>query len=214
MVWLPAFEIFNVLCIWLCIGGATDAVRKSALKVDSGRKIPCHTGESTPCQYCTWLFSLTLYWLSHTAHVKSFFFFFSLWFGNSWPWSVVGRLNLVIGGIYTHIHLWERKLQTCGLCVLLVHLTWQTKCDEPDVLRCRASEYIYILFMFQVKINEGINFTLSECHFISVAGVRCKTCRFVHFECRGGTALQVHQVICFAWICRETGRWFPDILSS
>ena len=30
----------------LHMGGCTDTVRESALKVDSGRKIPCHTGES------------------------------------------------------------------------------------------------------------------------------------------------------------------------
>ena len=28
-----------------CTLGCTDTVRESALKVDSGRKIPCHTGE-------------------------------------------------------------------------------------------------------------------------------------------------------------------------
>ena len=30
-----------------CTRGCTDTVRESALKVDSGRKIPCRTGEST-----------------------------------------------------------------------------------------------------------------------------------------------------------------------
>ena len=29
-----------------CAGGCTDTVRESALKADSGRKIPCRTGES------------------------------------------------------------------------------------------------------------------------------------------------------------------------
>ena len=29
--------------------GCTDTVRESALKVDSGRKIPCHIGDSNPC---------------------------------------------------------------------------------------------------------------------------------------------------------------------
>ena len=32
-----------------CTRGCTDTVRESALKVDSGRKIPCHTGESHLC---------------------------------------------------------------------------------------------------------------------------------------------------------------------
>ena len=43
------YRIFNVRtdvdasdCTW----GCTDIIRESALKVDSGRKIPCHTGES------------------------------------------------------------------------------------------------------------------------------------------------------------------------
>ena len=191
--------------------------KKVHWKLTLGEKSLVTPGESTPCQYCTWLFSLTLYWLSLTAPVKSFVFFYSLRFGNSCPWSVVDRLTLVIGGIYTRIHLWERKIQTCGLCLLLVHLTWPTKCDEPDVLRCRASEYIYIyihIYPSCFKSMKELISCLSECHFVSVAGVRCKACRFVHFECRGGTALQVHQVMRFAWICRETGRWFPAILSS
>ena len=36
-------------------GGCTDTVRDSALEVDSGRKIPCCTEESNPCQYCAGL---------------------------------------------------------------------------------------------------------------------------------------------------------------
>ena len=32
----------------------------SALDVESGRKIPCHTGDSNPHQYCTWLFGKML----------------------------------------------------------------------------------------------------------------------------------------------------------
>ena len=38
--------------------GCTDTVRESALKVDSGRKIPCCTGDWNPCQYCTLFFQL------------------------------------------------------------------------------------------------------------------------------------------------------------
>ena len=41
-------------------GGCSDTVRKSALEVDSGRKIPCRTGGSNPCQYSAWIFSGTL----------------------------------------------------------------------------------------------------------------------------------------------------------
>ena len=47
-------------------GGCTDTVRESALKVDSGRKIPCRTGDSNPRQYCAWLFSQTLYQLRYS----------------------------------------------------------------------------------------------------------------------------------------------------
>ena len=46
-------------------GGCTDTVRESALKVDSGRKNRCHTGDSNPRQYCACLFSRTLYPLSY-----------------------------------------------------------------------------------------------------------------------------------------------------
>ena len=42
-------------------GGCTE----SALRADSGRKIPCHARDSNPRQYCAWwLFSRTLYPLS------------------------------------------------------------------------------------------------------------------------------------------------------
>ena len=46
--------------------GCTDTVRESTLKADSGRKrkkIPCHTGDSNPRQYCGWLLSRTLYYV-------------------------------------------------------------------------------------------------------------------------------------------------------
>ena len=45
-------------------GGCTDTVRESALEVD-WRKIPCRTGDSNLRQYCAWVFSRTLYPLSH-----------------------------------------------------------------------------------------------------------------------------------------------------
>ena len=51
--------------------GACDCTRglyghriQSALEVDSGRKIACHTGDSSPRSYCAWFFSGTLYQLS------------------------------------------------------------------------------------------------------------------------------------------------------
>ena len=37
--------------------GNTSAVRQSALKMDSGRKVPCHTRESNWRQPCAWPFS-------------------------------------------------------------------------------------------------------------------------------------------------------------
>ena len=43
------YRIFNVCTdvnVWDCTRGCTDTVKESALKVDSGRKIPCPTGES------------------------------------------------------------------------------------------------------------------------------------------------------------------------
>ena len=39
-------------------GGCTDSVTESALEVDSGRKIPCRTGDSSPRQCCAWLFTV------------------------------------------------------------------------------------------------------------------------------------------------------------
>ena len=46
-------------------GGCSDTERESALDVDSGRKMLCCAGDSTPFQYCTWLFSQTLYQWSY-----------------------------------------------------------------------------------------------------------------------------------------------------
>ena len=36
--------------------GNTSAIRQSALKMDSGRKVPCHTRESDWRQHCAWPF--------------------------------------------------------------------------------------------------------------------------------------------------------------
>ena len=60
-------------------GSFTDTVRV-LLEADSGRKIPCRTGDSNPRQYCAWLLSRTLYQLS-CFHLCSF----SLMHGNSVP---------------------------------------------------------------------------------------------------------------------------------
>ena len=46
-------------------GGCVDMVRESTLEVSSGRKIPCHTGDLNPYQYCAWLFIWMLYQLSY-----------------------------------------------------------------------------------------------------------------------------------------------------
>ena len=65
MVWLPVFGIFNVRTdVNACThtggggggGGLADAARESALKVDSGRNIPCRTGDLNPPQYCALAF--------------------------------------------------------------------------------------------------------------------------------------------------------------
>ena len=48
-------------------GGCADAVRESALKADSGRKMYCRTGDSNQCQYCVWLSSRTLYQTANPA---------------------------------------------------------------------------------------------------------------------------------------------------
>ena len=45
--------------------GCTYSFKESALEVDSGRKIPCRTGDSNPRQYCAWLFGRTLYQLNY-----------------------------------------------------------------------------------------------------------------------------------------------------
>ena len=46
--------------------GCADTVRESALKVDSGRKIPCPRGDSNLHQFCAWLFSCKVNQLSYS----------------------------------------------------------------------------------------------------------------------------------------------------
>ena len=52
-------------------GGCTDAVRESALKVDSGRKVPCRTGDSNPRQYCARLFNQTFHQVSYPHKLQA-----------------------------------------------------------------------------------------------------------------------------------------------
>ena len=67
LVWL--FGIFNVRtdvdASLFTHRVCRNTVRESALEVDSGGEIPCCTRDSNPHQYCAWLFSRTLYQLSH-----------------------------------------------------------------------------------------------------------------------------------------------------
>ena len=59
------YGIFNVrtdVNAYDCARGCLDTVRESALEVDSGRKIPCHTRQSSLCH---WRAGLTLYQLSY-----------------------------------------------------------------------------------------------------------------------------------------------------
>ena len=69
-------KIFNVrtdVNAYDCTRGCTDTVRESALKVDSGRKIPCRTGKSNLRQRRD---GPTLYQLSYIPTPQRFFFFF------------------------------------------------------------------------------------------------------------------------------------------
>ena len=66
MTWLAVFGIKHFLNIRTDVdahGDCTDIVRESAPEVDSGRKVPRRTGDTDPRQYCTWLFSRSLYLL-------------------------------------------------------------------------------------------------------------------------------------------------------
>ena len=85
MVWLPVSAVFNVRTLAGArdctheaggggggggggVGGRKHAVCVSALKVGSGRKVPCRTGDSNPRQYGFWRFSRTLYQVSYPAN--------------------------------------------------------------------------------------------------------------------------------------------------
>ena len=65
MVWLPASWIFNVpQTLMRTVAHSLYGQRKS---LHWKLKIPCHTWESNPRQYCAWLFSWTLCHLHHLA---------------------------------------------------------------------------------------------------------------------------------------------------
>ena len=80
-------------------GGCTDSVRESALEVDFGRKIPCHTGDSNPRQYCSWLFSRTLYQLSYSHPFPVFV-------------QRVNRTQKYFGVVYTNISRQKEPMST------------------------------------------------------------------------------------------------------
>ena len=64
-------DIFNVrtdINACDCTRGCRDTVEESALKVDSGRKIPCRTGESNLRRRCT---GPTLYQLSYILNIAT-----------------------------------------------------------------------------------------------------------------------------------------------
>ena len=82
-------------------GRCTDTVRlrQSTLEVDSGRKIPCRTGDSNPRQYCAWLFSRTLYQLSYSGPFPVFV-------------QRVNRTQTYFGVVYIHISRQKEPMST------------------------------------------------------------------------------------------------------
>ena len=76
---------------------------------------------------------------------KVFFFFF--FFFKAWQQlSLVCCWQVDLGhwrNIYTHTSLGEKNTDMWFVCSVGA-FDLADKCDEPDVLRCRASEYIYI----------------------------------------------------------------------
>ena len=66
---LPVFRIFSFYIQCTDVGTCKGTwglhrynytIRQSALEVDFGRKIPCRTVTSNQCQYCTWLFTISV----------------------------------------------------------------------------------------------------------------------------------------------------------
>ena len=69
MVWLPVFGIFTrMLMHVIAHRGCADTVTESALKVDSGRKIPLSHQGTEPSALCL-LFRPTLYQLSYPSPI-------------------------------------------------------------------------------------------------------------------------------------------------
>ena len=81
MVWLPVLGIFNMhtdvdACRCMCTWELYEHHKlwKSALKGDSGRKIPCHNRDSNRHQYCAYrLFSWMLNQLSYPRPLRLFY---------------------------------------------------------------------------------------------------------------------------------------------
>ena len=68
--------VFDICCVYHMLmdvighGHRTNTIRESALKVDSGKKVPCGIREWNWLEDCTWLFDLVLYQLSWGARGK------------------------------------------------------------------------------------------------------------------------------------------------
>ena len=62
-----AQTLMHAIAYWGC---TNTVMRESALKVNSGRKIPSRTWDSNPRQYCTWLFSGMLYQWSFSTRPR------------------------------------------------------------------------------------------------------------------------------------------------
>ena len=112
VIWLPVFGIFNMSTdVDACNcaqSGCLDTISESALKVDSGRKIPCRSGDSNLHQYCIWLFSWTLYQLSYSL----FLMCLSVW---SWHGSRSHSLWCLSGVLYD-----------VGMCVARLYHFWNS----------------------------------------------------------------------------------------
>ena len=96
-------------------GGCTDTVRQSALEADCGRKIPFRTGDSNLSQYCSWLFSRTLYQLNQP------------------------RLYLVAFAVHCVVSRTVVQILTCDLTVTRVLNLRKNKFERvvcPNITRC------------------------------------------------------------------------------
>ena len=76
MLWLPLLGILNVRTDFvmraITHGGCTNIVRKSALKVDSGRKFPCRTERSNLYKPCLEMLIFVQTWKTYArAHTHT-----------------------------------------------------------------------------------------------------------------------------------------------